>query len=199
MLPFFGSKSEKDIGERLLGKPRRFRLPRHGAAVTVHGRLVAFFRREHEPDGLMPPAPGRVELIALFVTRAGRYLAYYVVAYPETEDIAGRHEYIHVLENLTSVRTFLAAMHYPNRFDFADRLVGQALATLEGVQAKGKKVVRADDGIETLAPVPTPAPTPAPIDTTAAVADTPDTPGTPAPLVAGGGGKDASGGQGKTF
>lgn len=193
MLPFFGSKSEKDIGDRLLGKPRRFRLPRHGAAVTVYGRLVAFFRREHEPDGLMPPAPGRVELIALFVTRAGRYLVYYVVAYPETEDITGRHEYIHVLESLTSVRTFLAVMQYPNRSDFADRLVEQALATLEGGQAKGKKVVQTDTGIETLAPAPTPAPAP---DETTAVADAPDT---PAALVAGGGAKDASGGQGKTF
>ena len=126
MFPFCGAKSEKDIGKKLVGKVRRYRLHRHGATVTVEGRLLAFYRYGHEPDGLMPPAAGRVELIALFLTRAGRFLVYYIVSYPETEDIAGRQEYVHVLESLAAVETFLAAMHYPNRADFAVTLIADA-------------------------------------------------------------------------
>lgn len=151
MLSFLGSKSEKDLGDKLLGKMRRFRFPRHGAVVTVYGRLLAYYRCNHEPDGLMPPANGRVELMAVFLTRAGRYLVYYIVSYPETEDIAGRHEYIHALESLTAISVFLAAMRYPNKGDFEENLLAQALTTLEHGQNRGKRKTGKT-------PVPTPHP-----------------------------------------
>jgi hypothetical protein len=93
---------------------------------------LAVFRRQVEPDGLMPPRAGRVELLAVFLTRAGRFLVYYVVSYPETEDIAGRQEYVTVCPSLEAVREFLAAMHYPNRARFADAVLAQAALTLSG-------------------------------------------------------------------
>ncbi|EHJ49092.1 hypothetical protein DFW101_3092 [Solidesulfovibrio carbinoliphilus subsp. oakridgensis] len=132
MLRLLRPKNEKDLGEKLFGKVKKFRLARNGSAVTVTGRLLAVFRREVEPDGLMPPRAGRVELLAVFQTRAGRFLVYYVVSYPETEDIAGRQEYVTVCPGLDAVREFLAAMHYPNRARFADAVLAQAALTLSG-------------------------------------------------------------------
>lgn len=130
MLPFFRPKTEKDLGEKLFGKLKKFRLARNGASVTVAGRLLSLYRHEAEPDGLMPPQAGRVELLALFLTRAGRFLVYYVVSYPETEDIAGRQEYVHVCPDLDAVREFLGAMHYPNRWQFAEAALVRAARTL---------------------------------------------------------------------
>lgn len=136
MLPFLRPKTEKDLGEKLFGKLKKFRLARNGASVTVAGRLLSLYRHEAEPDGLMPPQAGRVELLALFQTRAGRCLVYYVVSYPETEDIAGRQEYVHVCADLDAMREFLGAMHYPNRWQFAEAALVQAARTL-GVEKGG--------------------------------------------------------------
>ena len=134
MLPFFRPKTQKDFAARLYGKPRRYRLSRNGAAVAVTGTLLAHYRRDTPPDGLMPPAAGRVELLAVLYTAAGRFVVYYVVTYPETEDIAGRHEYVHACPTLAAVRDFLAAMHYPSKAVFADTVLATAAAAL-GVPA----------------------------------------------------------------
>jgi len=130
MLPFLRPRNEKDLSEKLFGKLKTFRLARNGAAVTVTGKLLALFRHEAEPDGLMPPQAGRVELLAIFLSKAGRFLVYYAVSYPETEDIAGRQEYVHVCVSLDAVRDFLSAMHYPNRRLFADAVLVRAAKTL---------------------------------------------------------------------
>lgn len=138
MLLFLRPKNEKDIGEKLLGKLKKYRLTRNGATMAVTGSLLAFFRREDEPDGLMPPAAGRVELLAVLLTKAGRYFLYYIVAYPETEDIAGRHEYAHACDTLDAVRAFLGAMQYPNRQDFANAVLALTVQTRERLRGKGK-------------------------------------------------------------
>lgn len=130
MLPFFRPRNDKDIGEKLVGKRKKYRLPRNGSAVGLTGVLLAYYRREVLPDGLMPPAGGRVELFAVIRTQAGRFFCYYVVTYPETEDIAGRQEYAHVCPDFDAVRDFLAAMAYPNRTKFADAVLAAARKTL---------------------------------------------------------------------
>ena len=130
MLPFFRPRNDKDIGEKLLGKRRKYRLPRNGSAVGLTGVLLAYFRREVLPDGLMPPSGGRVELFAVIRTQAGRFFCYYVVTYPETEDIAGRQEYAHVCPDFEAVRDFLGAMAYPNRGKFAEPVLAAARKTL---------------------------------------------------------------------
>ena len=130
MLPFFGPKTQKDFAEKLYGKPRKYRLRRNGAAVFVSGRLLAHYRRDALPDGLMPPAPGRVELIGVLLSAAGRFVVYYAVSYPESEDIAGRHEYVHACPSLDAVRDFLGAMHYPDKGEFADAILVRAAKTL---------------------------------------------------------------------
>jgi len=129
MLPFLRPKNEKDLSEKFLGKLKKYRLTRNGSTVAVTGTLLAVFRHEDEPDGLMPPAAGRVELLAVLLTKSGHYFLYYIVAYPETEDIADRHEYAHVCDTLDAVRVFLGAMHYPNRQDFANAVLVQAART----------------------------------------------------------------------
>jgi hypothetical protein len=137
MLPFFRPRNDKDIGDKLVGKRKKYRLPRNGSAVAVTGTLLAYFRREVLPDGLMPPSGGRVELFAIIHTQAGRFFLYYVVTYPETEDIAGRQEYVHLCQDFEAVRAFLAAMAYPNRTKFADAVLAAARNSLTPPAAKG--------------------------------------------------------------
>ncbi|WP_428562543.1 MAG: hypothetical protein ACP59X_21675 [Solidesulfovibrio sp. DCME] len=132
MLSLFRAKTQKDFSDKLLGKTRKYRLSRHGAAVAVTGKLLAHYRRQAAPDGLMPPAAGRVERLGLLLSAAGRFVIYYAVAYPETEDIAGRQEYVHVCPSLDAVREFLAAMHYPDKGEFAEAALVQAAKTLAG-------------------------------------------------------------------
>ncbi|MHC1713291.1 MAG: hypothetical protein AB9872_14180 [Solidesulfovibrio sp.] len=141
MFPLFWSKNEKDLTEKLLGKQRKFRLSRNGSAVSVTGKLLGVLRHEEEPDGLMPPAAGRMELLAVLLTKAGRFFIYYIVAYPETEDISGRQEYAHVCAGFDAMRAFLDAMHYPNKQLFADAILEQTGKTLErlGGGKRGRK------------------------------------------------------------
>ncbi len=130
MLPFFPAKTQKDFSDKLCGKPRRYRLSRNGAAVSLSGRLLAHYRRDALPDGLMPPAAGRVELLGVLLSAAGRFVIYYAVSYPESEDIADRHEYVHACPSLEAVREFLAAMHYPDKGEFVDAVLVHAARTL---------------------------------------------------------------------
>lgn len=142
MLPFFRPKNDKDIGDKLVGKQKKYRLARNGSAVAVTGTLLAYYRRDVLPDGLMPPAGGRVELFAVIRTQAGRFFCYYIVTYPETEDIAGRQEYAHVCADFEAVRAFLGAMAYPGKGKFVDGLLAEAKQTLE-ILAGGGKVKKA--------------------------------------------------------
>ncbi|EKO38167.1 MAG: hypothetical protein B193_3131 [Solidesulfovibrio magneticus str. Maddingley MBC34] len=142
MLPLFRPKNDKDIGDKLVGKQKKYRLARNGSAVAVTGTLLAYYRRDVLPDGLMPPSGGRVELFAVIRTQAGRFFCYYIVTYPETEDIAGRQEYAHVCADFEAVRAFLGAMAYPGKGKFVDGLLAAAQQTLE-ILAGGGKVKKA--------------------------------------------------------
>ncbi len=142
MLPLFRPKNDKDIGDKLVGKQKKYRLARNGSAVAVTGTLLAYYRRDVLPDGLMPPSGGRVELFAVIRTQAGRFFCYYIVTYPETEDIAGRQEYAHVCADFEAVQAFLGAMAYPGKGKFVDGLLAAAQQTL-AILAGGGKVNKA--------------------------------------------------------
>ena len=161
MLSFLRPKKEKDIGDKLLGKRKKYRLPRNGSAVAVTGTLLAYYRREVLPDGLMPPAGGRVELLAIIRTQSSRFFLYYVVTYPETEDIAGRQEYAHVCQDFEAVREFLGSMAYPNRGRFVDAVLAAAQQTMtpQVPAAKGRPA-----GAEGAVDVPPRAPADLPPD-----------------------------------
>jgi hypothetical protein len=79
--------------------------------------------------------------LAVLLTKAGRFFVYYIVAYPETEDIAGRQEYAHVCTGFDAMSSFLDAMHYPNKHFFADAILEQTAKTLErlGGGKRGRK------------------------------------------------------------
>ena len=175
MLPFFRPRNDKDIGDTLVGKRKKYRLPRNGSAVALTGTLLASYRRDVEPDGLMPPAGGRVELFAVIRTQAGRFFCYYVVTYPETEDIAGRQEYAHVCPDFAAVREFLGAMAYPNRAKFAEAVLAAAAKTLIALDPASRKAAQAVAVPGSPVDLPPGAPADTPPD---ALADQP--PGVPA-------------------
>ena len=62
----------------------------------------------------------------MFKTRAGRFLVYYIVAYPELEHQTPRQEYARVCADLSAVQDFLDAMAYPNKWRFIDRVLTEA-------------------------------------------------------------------------
>jgi hypothetical protein len=184
MLPFFRPKNDKDIGDKLVGKQKKYRLARNGSAVAVTGTLLAYYRRDVLPDGLMPPSGGRVELFAVIRTQAGRFFCYYIVTYPETEDIAGRQEYAHVCADFEAVRAFLGAMAYPGKGKFVPALLAAAQQTLE-MLAGGGKVKKAAKTVATVAPEAESAagePTGEPVGASDAAAVAADE--TPSPLAA---------------
>ena len=178
MLPFLRPRNDKDIGDKLVGKRRKYRLPRNGSAVGLVGTLLAYYRREVLPDGLMPPSGGRVELFAVIRTQAGRFFCYYIVTYPETEDIAGRQEYAHVCPDFDAVGEFLGAMAYPNRAKFAEAVLAAAAKTLDALEPARRKAAQAVAVPGTPADLPPGAPADVPPDEPAdappaAPADTP--------------------------
>lgn len=126
MLPFFSTKNLKDITDKLRGKRRRFRFPRSGGSLLFTGRLLAFFRHEELAEGLCPPAAGLVELLAVFMMQSGYYLVYYIVVYPELERQPPRQEYARVCRDATALRHFFAAMAYPNKWRFVDRILAES-------------------------------------------------------------------------
>ena len=171
MLPFLRPRNDKDIGDKLVGKRRKYRLPRNGSAVGLVGTLLAYYRREVLPDGLMPPSGGRVELFAVIRTQAGRFFCYYVVAYPETEDIAGRQEYAHVCPDFEAVRDFIGAMAYPNRIKFAEAVLAAAQKTLDALDPAKRKAA-----LEAVAPTDAPPDAPADLPPGAPADVPPDAP-----------------------
>lgn len=136
MLPFLPTKHLKHLTDKLRGKRRRFRLPRGEGSLVFRGRLLAVFRHEDFAEGLCPPAAGLVETLAVFRTRSGRLLVYYVVVYPELEQHGPRQEYVRLCRDVVAVRQFLAAMAYPNAWRFRERIVAEVAGLPYGGAAK---------------------------------------------------------------
>ena len=111
MFPLTRSKTIKDIGEKLRARTRRYRLPRNGATLTFTGTLLTFYRHDEARDSATyPPEIGYVEILAVFRTRAGRFLVYYVVACTGCDDLTERREYAHACPELSALSGFFGAM-----------------------------------------------------------------------------------------
>jgi len=127
MFPFSRPRTIKDIGDRLRGRVRRYRLPRNGGMLSFVGTLLTFYRHQNGPEAVpFPPEVGYVDLLAVFRTRAGRSLVYYIVACSGHDDLTLRREYAHVCQDTAALADFLDAMTYPNKACFADRIVAEA-------------------------------------------------------------------------
>lgn len=129
MLPFLPTKHLKHLTDSLRGKCRRFRLPRGEGSLAFTGRLLSVFRHEELAEGLCPPAAGLVETLAVFKTRSGRLLVYYIVVYPELEYLAPRQEYVRICQDAAGLRAFLGAMAYPNTWRFFERVLAEVSGT----------------------------------------------------------------------
>jgi hypothetical protein len=126
MFPFFQPKDVEDLHEKLRGKTKRFRLTRNGGALAFTGRLLSLFRRDDAAEAACPPAVGCVDTLAVFATRAGRFLVFYLVLHPDGERPASRREYAHVCPDLPALGDFLHAMAYANKDCFLDRVLTEA-------------------------------------------------------------------------
>lgn len=126
MFPFFRPKDVEDLQEKLRGKSKRYRLTRNSGTLSFTGKLLSLFRRDDNPDALCPPVIGCVEMLAVFATRAGRFLIFYVVLHPHPDQPLRRQEYAHICPDLPALRDFLAAMAYANKACFLERVLAEA-------------------------------------------------------------------------
>jgi len=95
--------------------------------LSFVGTLLTFYRHQNGPEAVpFPPEVGYVDLLAVFKTRAGRSLVYYIVACSGHDDLTLRREYAHVCRDTDALADFLDTMTYPNKACFVDRIVAEA-------------------------------------------------------------------------
>lgn len=122
MVWFIRPLSEKHFHAKYLGRVKRYRLARNDSSIAFQGALLSFYHCRDDQDGQDFEGRCHVDLAAVFKTRGGRFIVYYVVDYPPGEHIEGRHEYVHVCRTEEELARFLSEMHYPNRSCYLDTL-----------------------------------------------------------------------------
>jgi hypothetical protein len=127
---FWRTLTEKSLSPKLVGKMRRFRLTRGDGAVAFTGELLACRRHADQEDAPEYPGICHLLVLALFRTRKGRFVVYYIVDYTEDEHISGEHQYVTLLSDFSEVARFVAAMSYVNAPDFREKVLSDAQARL---------------------------------------------------------------------
>lgn len=117
MLPFFDPTTRTSATSSSANK-RNTGWPATGRPWPSRARCWRITAATCCPTGSCRRPAGRSRLFAVIRTQAGRFFCYYIVTYPETEDIAGRQEYAHVCADFAAVRAFLGAMAYPGKGKF---------------------------------------------------------------------------------
>ena len=127
---FWRTHTEKTLSRKLLGKERHFRLTRGNGVLSLTGELVAYHRHADQEDAPEYPGICHLLVLALFRTRKGRFVVYYIVDYTEDEHISGEHQYVTLLSDFSEVARFVAAMSYVNAPDFREKVLSDAQARL---------------------------------------------------------------------
>lgn len=127
---FWRTHTEKTLSRKLLGKERHFRLTRGNGVLSLTGELVAYHRHADQEDAPEYPGVCHLIILALFRTRKGRFVVYYIVDYPEDEHISGEHQYVTLLSGFEEVVRFVSAMSYVNAEPFREKILSDAKARL---------------------------------------------------------------------
>ncbi len=125
-MPFLRPLTEKCLAPKHLGKVRRYRLSRGDGALVFTGALLSYHHHADEKDAPEYPGVCHLATLALFRTRKGRFLVYYIVDYPEDEHISGRHQYVRLLPEFSDVERFVSAMAYVNVEGFRAKVLKEA-------------------------------------------------------------------------
>ncbi|QLA14961.1 hypothetical protein [Desulfolutivibrio sulfoxidireducens] len=128
---FMRTLTEKCLAPKYLGKTRRYRLTRGDGGLVFTGTLLSYHNHADEKDAPEYPGVCHMVTLALFRTRKGRFLVYYLVDYPEDEHISGQHQYVRVLPDFAAVERFVGAMTYVNVAGFRTKVLGEASTRLK--------------------------------------------------------------------
>ena len=126
MLPLLRTLGIEDISAARLGRTRRYRFRRGTTAIRLTGKLLAFYYERSDESG--PPCYNctYVDTVALFRTRRGRYVVYYILHHLECDDMDGLYEYVKVVEDFPALELFVSQMHYANSAHFHPELIKEA-------------------------------------------------------------------------
>jgi hypothetical protein len=125
-MPLFRRLHAKELILKYVGKRRRFHLARNEGSVRFAGTLLAVYRHDLEDEEHRFPDVTHVDILALFRTKRGRFLAYYVIDNHGNEHIAGKREYLKACETFEELEAFVGMMRYVNGSRFQDRIVAEA-------------------------------------------------------------------------
>ncbi len=122
--------TEKSFSPKLVGKIRRYRLTRGEGVLSFQGELLAYHRHADQEDAPDYPGVSHLLTLALFRTKKGRFVVYYIVDYPDNEHLFGQHQYATHLPEFADVARFVAAMAYINAESFRSKVIADATARL---------------------------------------------------------------------
>jgi len=122
--------TEKSLSPKLVGKMRRYRLTRGEGVLSFQGELLAYHRHAEQEDAPGYPGVSHLITLAIFRTRKGRFVVYYIVEYPDNEHLFGQHQYVTHLPEFGDVTRFVAAMAYINVEPFRTKVISEATARL---------------------------------------------------------------------
>ncbi len=128
-MPLFARLHAKHLTQKYVGKSKRFQLTRNDGSVRFSGTLLAVYRLGEDDEDYHFPGLTRLDLLALFRTKSGRFLAYYAVDHEGNEHIDGRREYLKVCESFEQLEDFVGRMRYVNAPRFL-RVLDQARSLL---------------------------------------------------------------------
>lgn len=128
-MPLFRRLHAKELIPKYVGKRRRFHLARNEGSVRFSGMLLAVYRHDLEDEERRCPDVTHMEILALFRTKRGRFLAYYVVDHHGNEHISGKREYLKICETIEELGRFVGMMRYVNAQSFQNRIVEEARLT----------------------------------------------------------------------
>jgi len=124
------SLTEKSLSPKLVGKMRRYRLTRGEGVLSFQGELLAYHRHADQEDAPEYPGVSHLLTLALFRTKKGRFVIYYIVDYPDNEHLCGQHQYVTHLPDFSDVSRFVGSMAYINAQPFCTKVIADATARL---------------------------------------------------------------------
>ncbi|MEF3698474.1 hypothetical protein [Desulfolutivibrio sp.] len=122
--------TEKSLSPKLVGKMRRYHLTRGEGVLSFQGELLAYHRHVDQEDAPDYPGVSHLITLALFRTKKGRFVVYYIVEYPDNEHLFGQHQYVTHLPEFADVTRFVAAMAYINVEPFRTKVISEATTRL---------------------------------------------------------------------
>lgn len=126
MALFSRTLAPKDITAAVIGKRRRYKLPRGEHVISFTGTLLAFYREALTEQDHHCLVSNYLDVLALFKTEKGQYFIYYEVLFHDPAFDEERRCFVKVLKELEELSGFLDRMNYANLPSFRGIVLSDA-------------------------------------------------------------------------